>query len=95
MAPAPNVGYIKAGGTAMMRSQADITGTRLRSSGTGLRAWRGLRELHAQRGLDRMWGEVAIRSLGLQGDEPSPLRDPQPSWNRIAWLLLDSGLSTF
>jgi len=78
-----------------MQSPADVTGKRLRCSETGLRAARGLAP---KTGLDRLWVELAVRSLGcgaLQGDKPLPLRKAEPSWNRIASLLLDPGLSTF
>ena len=60
---------------------ADATGKRLRSSETVLRAQRG------QTGLDRLWAELAMRSLGLHGDKQLP---QQPSWVRIATLLLES-----
>ena len=63
---------------------ADATGNRLRSSETTVRA------LPAQTGLDRMWAELAMRSLGLHADTCGPVRDAQPSWGRIAALLLES-----
>ena len=63
---------------------ADATGTRQRCSETTLHG------LRAQTGIERMWAELAVRSLGLHA-ESLPLREAQPSWGRIATLLLESG----
>ena len=66
---------------------ADATGARLRCSEPSVRA------LRAQTGLERLWVELAVRSLGLSVDGSVPLRlkEAQPSWGRIAALLLESG----
>jgi hypothetical protein len=72
-----------------MQPQADATGKLLRSSETRLVS------LAPQTGLDRMWVELAVRSLGLRCDKIPRLRAAQPSWGRIASLLLEPGQCTF
>ena len=71
-----------------MQPQADATGKLLRSSETRLMGLGGLR---AQTGFDRLWAELAVRSLGLRCDKALPLKQAQPSWDRIASLLLEHG----
>ena len=69
-----------------MQAQADGTGKWLRTSETRLEG------LSTQTGLDRLWVELAVRSLGLRSDKRVPLRQTHPSWGRIAALLLEPGL---
>lgn len=71
-----------------MQPQADATGKLLRSSETRLVS------LTPQTGLGRLWVELAVRSLGLRC-KPAALRQAQPSWGRIASLLLEHGQNTF
>ena len=72
-----------------MQPQADATGKLLRSSETRLVS------LAPQTGLGRLWVELAVRSLGLRNDKAAALRKAQPSWGRIALLLLEQGQNTF
>lgn len=72
-----------------MQGPADVTGRRPRTSETRVVG------LAPKTGFDRLWDELAVRSLGLRWDKPLPLRDAQPSWGRIAALLLEPGQSTF